>query len=372
MLKEKSHNLLVTLLMLCCCLFLYACQTNANGSGDEPEPPEETERLPLTQIDLPYESFQKVVGWISDDTLLVHVGDTENHELLSYNIFTGEQESIYIDDTSILSVELNKTRTKILIQEVSQTLSRLKVIDTDGSTVQSIDFDYSSYVTLDWNPTDDNTVFVSHYSYDHIEESENIEVYIWTIDENTLNPKDIPSISPQWYSANVYLYIDEINSNALYIGDIREDQDDMMLNRDIASFYLNEDTFLGIIESDIQDNVLHLFHEYPFLVGDKVISVPKVTMNDYPVKPHLTQSTRNGKIYGVIPQTSFALEEELGEYSLSYLDFENEETEEVMPLPEDAPVALSPSEEYILYGWRLEYIADLEEGELFPLLEVLN
>ncbi|MDZ7835867.1 MAG: hypothetical protein U5K84_11625 [Alkalibacterium sp.] len=41
-------------------------------------------------------------------------------------------------------------------------------------------------------------------------------------------------MSPKWYSANVYLYIDELETNALYIGDIREDGDNIMLNRDIC------------------------------------------------------------------------------------------------------------------------------------------
>ncbi|MFO8069524.1 MAG: hypothetical protein R6U02_06075 [Alkalibacterium sp.] len=326
----------------------------------------------LTPIDIQYESFQKVIGWLTEDEILIHIGSTEDHELIKYNIFSGEKSTIYSGDTAILSVQINQSRDEILLQEVSEAFSRLTVITADGLTVQTTPFDYSSYVTFDWNPTDNNTVFISHYSYDHVQESEMIQVYIWTIDENTLTKKDIPSLSPRWYSANVYLYIDELDTKALYIGDIREDREDILLNRDIIDFFLNGDTFLAIVESDIQDDVVHLFHEYPFLVGDKVINIPKVTMNEYPVKPHLTQATRNGKIYGVIPDDSFAVEEDLGNYHLSYLDFENEEIEEVLELKEDAPIALSPSEEYLLYGWRLEYIVDLSDKRLIPLLEEFN
>ncbi|MDZ7835868.1 MAG: hypothetical protein U5K84_11630 [Alkalibacterium sp.] len=88
--------------------------------------------------------------------------------------------------------------------------------------------------------------------------------------------------------------------------------------------------------------------------------------------PYLTQATRNGDIYGVIAEYAFALEEDLGEYHLSHLDFENETVENILELPEDAPIALSPSEEHVLYGWRLEYITDLSDPELVPLIEILN
>ncbi|WP_423189211.1 hypothetical protein ACO1PF_11560 [Alkalibacterium sp. f15] len=369
MLKKRSHNSYVTFLLLCCCLFLFACQSGSNNADERTVPPDKSENISLTPLDIQYESFQKVIGWLTEEEILIHVGNTEGHELLTHNIFSGEKNTIYTEKTSILSVKINQSRDKILLQEVSETLSRLTVITTDGLTVQTTPFDYSSYVTLDWNPTDNNTVFISHYSFDQVTESEMIHVYVWTIDENTLTTRDIPSLSPKWYSANVYLYIDELHTDALYIGDIREDREDMLLNMDISDFFLSEDTFLGIVESDIQDNLVHLFHEYPFLVGDKVLSIPKVTINDYPVKPHLTQATRNGRIYGVIPEYSFALEEDLGNFSLSYLDFENEEIKEVMELPEDAPIALSPSEDYLLYGWRLEYIITLSEPRMIPLLE---
>lgn len=373
MIKKRSHYTYVTLLLVCCCLFLFGCsRSDSSDPPDDQETPATSEELLFASLDTPYESFQKIVGWLSEDTLLVHIGESEDHELIAYNIFTGETSQIYSEDTSILSVELNLTKDKILIQEVTDVLSRLKVITVDGLTIQTLEFDYASYVTFDWNPTHNNTVFISHYSFDHVLESETIQVYIWTIDENTLIPKDIPSLSPRWYSANVYLYIDEINTNALYIGDIREDDSDLIINRDIADFYLNQDTFLGLVESDISENQVHLFHEYPFLVGDNVISVPKVTMNGYPIRPHLTQSKRNGKIYGVIPEYSFTLEEDLGEYQLAHLDFENETVEEVMEVPEDAPIALSPTEEYLLYGWRLENIVDISKQNIIPILEDMN
>lgn len=373
MIKKRTHTIQVTLLLICCCLFLFACGSQQSNGTEEPEEhPPDSAGNGLTPLDINYHNFQKVVGWLDEQKVLVHLGDGEEHELVSFDIFSGESQQIYKDDSSILTVEINQSRDKILFQEIKDDQSVFRVITVDGIKIQSTDFGYTSYVNLNWNPTNDNSVFISHYNYDHVEETETILVYIWTIDDNAFTVKNIPSLSPRWYSENVYLYIDELHASALYIGDIREEQEDMVINRDVSNFFLNQDTFIGLVESDILDTEALLFHEYPFLVGDNVIRIPKVTSNDYPVKPNLTQSTRNGKIYGVIPDYSFSLDEELGEYTLSHLDFENESVQEIMALPEDAPIALNPTEEYLLYGWRLENIISLSDPELFELIETLN
>ncbi|WP_368646336.1 hypothetical protein AB4027_05535 [Alkalibacterium putridalgicola] len=373
MIEKRTHYIRVTLLLMCCCLFLFACTSkNPDGAGEGESQPTDSEELSLARLDIDYRTFQKVIGWLDDETLLVHLGSADDHKLMTFNIFSGEMEEVYSNESSILTTEINQSRDKILLQEIKNGQSAFKVITLDGTMIQSTTFGYTSYVNIHWNPTNDNTVFVSHYHFDHELEAETILVYIWTIDKNTFSVRDIPSLSPQWYSENVYVYIDELHTNALFIGDIRENKEDMMINRDITDFFLNQDTFVGVVESDISDNEVLLFHEYPFLVGDKVIRIPKVTMNESPVKPHMTQSTRNGKIYGVIPDHSFSLEEELGEYRLAHLHFEDEAVIEIMDLPENAPIALSPTEEYLLYGWRLENIIDLSNPELIELIEILN
>ncbi|MER2064314.1 MAG: hypothetical protein ABS873_06650, partial [Alkalibacterium sp.] len=284
MIEKRSHTFQVTLLLLCCCLFLFACDLNGqNGSDPEGEgEPSESEASGLATLDIDYREFQKIVGWLDDHTLLVHVGSSDQHELISFDIFSGEMDEIYTNNSSILSIEINQSKDKILLQEIKAEQSNFRVITVDGETIQSTDFSYTSYVNLNWNPTNDNAVFISHYSYDHTLDSETILVYVWTIDDNTFTVQDIPSLSPRWYSENIYLYIDELYSPALYIGDIRESAEDRMINRDVSDFYLNQDTFIGVVESDIQDSEVLLFHEYPFLIGDKFLRVPKVTMNDHP------------------------------------------------------------------------------------------
>lgn len=373
--KKRFHYIDGILLLICCCLFLFACSTenkNNEAPGEEQEQTSNNGNQELASLDIDYRLFQKVVGWLDNETLLVHIGDSETQQLVTFDIFTGNINQIYSVDSFILTVELNQAKNKILLQEIKNEQTSFKIVTSEGNLIQSTEFEFASYVNFHWNPLSNNTVFVSHYSFDPESETETINVYNWDIENDSFSRKKIPSLSPKWYTENIYLYVDEMNDGGLYIGDIRKDKQDMMINQDISNFYINQDTFIGLVESDITENEVLLFHEYPFLLGDKVISIPKVTMNDKPIKLNFTQSARNGKIYGVIPNQSFVVEEELGSYHLSRLNFQKEARHDILELPENAPIALSPDEEHLLYGWRLENIVDLSDPELIELLEILN
>ncbi|MDN6194732.1 MAG: hypothetical protein L0I88_06840, partial [Alkalibacterium sp.] len=290
--KKRFHYIDGILLLICCCLFLFACSTenkNNEAPGEEQEQTSNNGNQELASLDIDYRLFQKVVGWLDNETLLVHIGDSETQQLVTFDIFTGNINQIYSVDSFILTVELNQAKNKSLLQEIKNEQTSFKIVTSEGNLIQSTEFEFASYVNFHWNPLSNNTVFVSHYSFDPESETETINVYNWDIENDSFSRKKIPSLSPKWYTENIYLYVDEMNDGGLYIGDIRKDKQDMMINQDISNFYINQDTFIGLVESDITENEVLLFHEYPFLLGDKVISIPKVTMNDNPIKLNFTK-----------------------------------------------------------------------------------
>lgn len=364
MVKCYRKHMFQWVVFACLCLFLCACsneESSANGNNDE-------EAAALHLVHLEHDQFQKVAGWVGLETIVLHTGNMDKHELHLYNVLSGEIEKLYEEQGYILSIEISPVSSDILFQIVTEEGVYLKIVNHEGGITHSIPIDYNGYVSLDWNPVNPDLIFIAHYHYSLEDENEGILVQIWDRDKQNLTEKAISSMSPKWYTSNVYVYIDELSGHDLYIGDVREEQGDLVINRNVIDFFMHQDTFIGVVESDINETQVHLFHEYPFLVGESVITIPKMTMNDIPLKPHLTQSNRNGTIYGVIPEETVVLEERLGDFSLKRLDFTEQNTEEVLTLPYDAPIALSPDENYILFGWRFEYIIDLENKEMHSLL----
>lgn len=351
--------------------FVTGCEDEAEGEATSSKPADKTE---IQSLDVPYEEFRKIVGWIGNGEILVHLGDTENDALAVYNIHNGNMQTFYESSSYILTVELSKDLDKIAVQLIEGDASEVEVIDLEGNVKQTKELPASGYIGMDWNPEDDNMIFLSYPEF--IDGEETIVLENWMIDVNETTRIETASLETRWYSSNLYLYIDHngdhtLENGELYIGDIRNDET-LLINSQVSNFYLNENSFVGMTTSDFNEEELLLTLESPFLVEQGFLTVPKVTMNERLVFPYLSQGSRNGPVYGVMPKERILLEETVGEYELTRLDFEEQTTDTLMDLPTNAPILVSNNEKYSLYGWQYEYVIDLSNETIHSLIPNMN
>lgn len=352
-------------------LFLTACQKQQTPDSDTSQ----VEKEPVIhQLQVPYEEFRKVVGWISGEDILVHLGNAAEDQLAVYDLHTGEIDMIYSLPAYILSVELSNDADKIALQTINGTTSNVQVIDLEGNVLQTQEVGASSYVGIDWNPEDDDLLFISYPEF--VDYQENIVLKKWDLATDEVIRLETTSLDTRWYSSNLYLFVDHngdetLEEGALYIGDIRTGEK-LLINSQVSEFYLHEDSFVAMTPSDFNEDELLLSFQYPFMVDKGYITVPKVTMNERLVFPYLSQGKRNGIIYGVLPKERTTLESEVGEYVLSRLDFENHTARPVMDLPDSAPISVSKNQKYTLFGWQYEYVINLDNQTIQPLLQSGN
>lgn len=362
--KRKFMRWFSLFFMLLGALLLVGCRT-LDGSTAENLGEEE---FKLAKIDMPREEFQKVVGWLSNEEVLVHHGKMDSHMLSSFNIFTGKMNRIIEEEMFFLTIDICPKRRNIFVQKVNEEENYLSVYDRGGQLIAQTEFHSSNYVTINWNPADSYELFFSYYDYTISEEEntneEAIVVEKWELQSNSRDEMKINSLNPKWYSRNLFLYVED-EFEDLYIGDIRTDEDHILISRDVSDFYLYEDTFISVTASDINESEIYLFHEFPFMVYTGAIALPKVGMNNQIVSPYFSQTRRNGDLYAVAPGSYVQLDYDLGTFVLVKLDFSEEEKETILPLPENAPIELSPDEKYLLFGWQLEKIIVLEDETPF-------
>lgn len=340
-------------------LFLYACSDSESNSADNTPDPPSTSEAGFVQLDQTEETLQKIVGWLGDEEVLVHLGNQQSQQLVQLNIKTGERTELYSTAKHILTVKINSRLDKIMLQEGLEQSVELVVINRTGDELNRKEIDYAGYVTADWNQVADHLLFLSHYQYDKTTETEYAKVMVWNLEDNTISELPIQSIEPSWYSSHLYLYMDE-TKNQLHLGDTRSAEGSQVLSNEVLGFYLHQDTVISVVASDINNEEVHLMKEYPFLVQQGVITIPKVSMGDRVMKPFLSQSNRNGMIVGSVPDAPTDLTQDLGTFSLCILNFDQSKSETIISLPENAPVALSPNEKYVLFGWQFENVIDLE------------
>lgn len=342
-------------------LFLCACTDSESNSAENTSDLQPTSESGFVQLDQTEETLQKIVGWLSNEEVLVHIGNQQSQQLVQLNIKTGERTELYSTTKYILTVKINSELDKIMFQEGVEQSVELVIISKTGDELNRKEIDYAGYVTADWNHVEDHLLFLSYYQYDTTTGTEHAKVMVWNLEDNTISELPIQSIEPSWYSSHLYLYMDETTSQ-LHLGDTRSAEEAQVLSNEVLGFYLHQDTVISVVASDINEQEVHLIKEYPFLVQQGVITIPKVSMGDRIMKPFLSQSNRNGMIVGSIPDASIDLTQDLGTFSLSILNFDQSKMKPIISLPENAPLAISPNEKYVLYGWQFENVITLEEN----------
>lgn len=357
--SRNKLTLISLFLMLFGLFFLSACSDSESRSKDDLPNQESNNESKFIKIDQSKETLQKVVGWLDNEEVLVHLGDQNGQQLIQLNIKTGERTVLYTTKSHILTVNLNNQLDKIVIQEGSDQLAELVIVNLSGDELNRKQINYNGYLTVNWNPVETHLLFLSYYQVDQNTSAEQPKVIVWNLENDSFQELPIQSVEPKWYSSNLYLYIDEL-TDQLFIGDIRTTESTDRISTETIGFYLNQDTIISFLPSDINDHEVHLMKDYPLLVHKGTITIPKVSMGGKVQEPYLSQSNRNGKIVGNIPDKSTDLNQNLGSFTLCVLDFENSQLQPITSLPENAPISLSPNERYVLYGWQFENIIDLE------------
>ena len=348
--------------LLFCVLFLVSC----SKASTTPEKKEEEQIL--HELPIEYESFRKIIGWVSDEEVIVHVGEGNTDTLYLFDVFNGEMTTLYEANAIILTTVISEDKQKIFIQTVADEDRELKIINLSGAVEQKITIQTNGYLNINWNPVDQNNLFVSYYK-----QEEEMIVQKWDIQTNQITDVESNSLTPIWYSANLYLYVDNLDdfslqTGELYMGDTRTNKVTHIRNQ-VADFYLNNDTFITFSPSDFNKDELLLNRQYPFMVDNGFITIPKVSMNERLIFPYLTQSSREQAIYGVFPKEPTQLEVKSGEFQFSKLNFDTQKIDAIVDLPDNAPISISKDGNYSLYGWRYEYMIDLEKQELYPLIQ---
>lgn len=354
----------IAVLLLVIALFLGACRSEEGTpiQGDEAEAPIEFEQIPL-----PKKEFRKIIGWKSDEEIIVQSGDVKGDSLYSFNILTGAFDLLYETDSFILASSILADEEKVIVQQVKDSESTLIVLNYKGKAIQELSINSNGFVDINVNSQNSAVAFISYY-----EGENNTAVYNWNIETNEYTEVESASLNPQWYSENLYLFVDNgedftLGTGKLYMGDIRNDEI-LLLDSYVSDFFLHEDTFIKFTPSDFNEQEIILTYQYPFLVDMGFMMAPKVTMNNRILFPYLTQAERNSSIYGIFAEKAVAIEEEPGKFSFAELNFEEGKVESIIEVPEEAPILISENGKYCLYGWSFEMLIDIENQTINELI----
>ncbi|MER2261800.1 MAG: hypothetical protein ABS934_07270 [Psychrobacillus sp.] len=167
------------LIIIFCIMILQACIATEKSPvvppDDNSEQHTSTNETDITNLDripsvhLERSKFHSVIGWLSDEEILIVLVDKGEWILKSYSVTKEEWKEIYRTSTPVIQGMIHPSKEMIILHTSNNSSSaEVQLIHKNGVVEQSLYFE-SAELYMDWHPTDPNlivfTAFYEDWSY---------------------------------------------------------------------------------------------------------------------------------------------------------------------------------------------------------------
>lgn len=312
-------------------------------------------------------SFNAVVGWLTDDTILYITNENSGSNLYSYQLTTGVSSLFYKSDYPIVSTKISPQREKILIHTApSSYQAEIIITDIDGKTLTEAKVD-SFELEAVWNHGNEEEVLISAFKEDW-----SFTIYILNIKADRLAEVDLLQPFVFWPTKDELLYLnwekDRPSLNAPLVRRNLLSGNEETLMTSVHHVDISNDYILAISteNDDSSQSTYHILNrEYEQVASFETEHlsaysgwlVPFYDIIDDEKRLMYLHPIRSGE--ADLYDDGFVLTE----YSFE----ENKETTLIDQLGNE-PISCSPNGTLCLYGYQFEKIIDLEEKEIINLI----
>ncbi|MGV3464845.1 MAG: hypothetical protein ACO1OT_06070 [Heyndrickxia sp.] len=313
------------------------------------------------------DSFQKVVGWLDNNSVL-YIADENNYtKLFRYNIVNGNKNVVFTSSTPIHNAVISPDKKRLLIHSASSTyLAEIRVIDLNGKVLLSRKV--PSYdLNFNWNPENPDyiltTVFFEDWSY---------QVHILNIKDQTFQKYEIADPFVKWLKGDRILIQDWKDNEMHFFAPLRSYS---LSNTKTATTLLTGvyqfDTFspyLMTITIPEKHQDLAAYHFYNQDLKELFsFKVPHLSQYDNWLVPNY-DFIRN-QFLTFVPRESGSIEEYNGKYQLIKYDIQKNDKKIIAEELKNQPLSISPDGKMSLYGNQLTQLIDLSNGKIKPIVE---
>ena len=316
-------------------------------------------------------TFRSIIGWISDEEILVNEAFDQGSVLFKYNVYSGEKTEDIQLEFSIISTMISPSREFIIIHTApSPYEANLKVFRTDTfAEVYNENFE-SSEIVYTWNGNDESKIFVTAFNKDWTYSS-----YVIRTDLKESQMVDISQPFAEWLDENRLL----------------------MLNWDLESpdilapFLISSDSGLEIVDGgeyyffkSWSDLILSIgtkgedFNTAQYTFFNKNLEpiysfhAPHIAQYSGWMIPHFDYLPELKDFILVEPYKSGEIGVYTGGYKLVKRNIESGHEEIILEKIENQPIACSPDGSLCLFGSILQDIIYLEEGRVEPFIKYIK
>lgn len=344
-----------------------------SGTGYEVPKKEETPDSPLTGKEImPITSilgeFDRVAGWISQDTILYVTNVKEGSHLFLHQLNSGASKLVFKSDSPVVNAEINPSSKQILIHSAPSTYeAELTVIDYEGEIL--FEKKIESYeLTIQWNKEQDGKVLVSAFNEDW-----SYKTYIVNINENSMTELSLPQPFVVWKSTDEILYLDWNQDRPTLQAPLKERNLQNEKQRELLSSVHQFDASIEVIMAVSTSESYSDLAEYRFMNRNleiiSTLEVHQLTTYSGWLVPYYDIIDSKGAFLYFRPLNSGEADLYGDEFTLSQFLVEKDKDAELMTGMANEPLSCSADGELCLYGYQFEKLIDIKEKKIYNLVE---
>ena len=138
--------------------------------------------------------FHFVADWLTDSKIVFVEKDLEFYYVKTFDLATGEIETLYEDAAIIVDVLIHPSKEYILLHTTDNpTSATIKILSLDGIIHDEISIE-SSELAIEWNDLDPSLILLTAFHQDWT-----FDVFLYNGNKEMFGLIDIEDPFPKWY-----------------------------------------------------------------------------------------------------------------------------------------------------------------------------
>lgn len=314
-------------------------------------------------------SFVGVQDWYDNDTV-VYLRDENGYSYLNtFNILTGEDKEFFQINEPIIDIEANANFSIFAIKvALLNGNSDLYFVNKFGEEILILN-DVGEDFQLHWNPYVPHELIVVALQPDYT-----FNVVYLDLNSESMIDLSLEQIYAQWLAKKQLAFLEwDMYEPSYYAPLFQFDlttKEKQLLKKDIISFFSFHNYFFTISVKSLDETTSH-YTFYESSTQKKLAQLQVPILNTYSEQwwvPNHAVDDINPTFYYMKPKKSADLYQYKDGFSLVSFDIVSGEEKIISSFDYNYPMKLSPSGKWLLLGYQLEKLVDINKKELSSLI----